>query len=173
MTKKDGSMLGHMVTKAMDAAGGLMGQLDAITTETAVKFVERAGISDLYEIESSRLAETRARSPELKEAARQMIEDHTRSSTMLKAATPASMASALPIALDARRRRMIDHLYEAPEDRFDRTYLDQQVLAHQEAVVLMHHYRDKGDDAELRAFAAEVSPMIEQHLVMMKNMRLV
>lgn len=163
----------HTLNKAVDAAGGMVGQADASTTSNASGFVERAAISDMYEIESSRIALDRSQNPTVKEAAQKMIDDHTDSSSKLETAvrqSPKVEADDVPSELDKRRQKMIDHLREAPNDEFDGTYIKQQVMAHEEATKLMHNYRDDGDCQVLRSFATEVSPVIENHRDHMKRL---
>ena len=163
----------HTLNKAVDTAGGLVGQASASTTDKAPDFVESAAISDMYEIESSRIALDRTRNPTVREAAKKMIDDHTESSAKLDTAvqqSPKVEAADVPDKLDKRRANMIDHLREAPGDEFDRTYLKQQVMAHEEATKLMHTYRDEGDCQVLRSFATEVSPVIDGHLDHMKRL---
>ncbi|QIQ85620.1 DUF4142 domain-containing protein [Erythrobacter sp.] len=163
----------HTLNKAVDAAGGMVGQASASTTSKAPDFAEAAAISDMYEIESSRIALDRTQNPTVREAAQKMIDDHTDSSAKLETAvrqSPKAESSDVPNALDKRREKMIDHLREAPSEEFDRTYLGQQVMAHEEAAKLMHNYRDEGDCQVLRGFATEVSPVIEGHLDHMKRL---
>ncbi len=103
-----------------------------------------------------------------------MIDDHTDSTRKLKQAVMESQkvdSSDPPDGLDSRREGMIKHLREAPDDKFDKTYLDQQTAAHEEAVTLMHHFRDECDCPRLREFATEVSPVIEGHLSRMKDLQ--
>jgi len=163
----------HTLNKAVDTAGGMVGQAGAATTDKAPDFVESAAISDMYEIQSSRIALDRTQNPTVRDAAKKMIDDHTDSSAKLETAvqqSPKVETSNVPNELDKRREKMIEHLREAPADAFDRTYLKQQVMAHEEATKLMHTYRDDGDCQVLRSFATEVSPLIESHLDHMKRL---
>lgn len=171
-TQEAGSVK-HALNKAADTAGGMVGQASASTTSKAPDFVESAAISDRYEIESSRVALDRTHNPTVREAAQKMIDDHTATSTKLATAvrqSPKVDDAAMPGGLDKRRQKMIDHLQEAPGDEFDRTWLKQQVMAHEEATRLMHHYRDEGDCQVLRSFATEVAPVIDGHLDHMKRL---
>lgn len=159
--------LDRALDKALDSAGGMIGRAQAATTHEAGEFVERAAIGEVYEIESSRIALDRTRNPKVRETAQAMIDDHTDNSARLETAayqSPRVEASHVPRGLDRRREAMLDHLRTAPEDEFDRTYLGQQVMAHEEAARLMHNYRHEGDCPVLRRFAAETSPVIEGHL---------
>jgi putative membrane protein len=59
---------------------------------------------------------------------------------------------------------MIDNLNAASAADFDKTYLDQQDAAHNEALTLMTGYAQRGDDAGLRGGAQNAVPKIQQHL---------
>ena len=163
----------HTMNKVTDTVGGVAGNASAAMTTSASGFAESASISDRYEIDAANIALTRARNGEVRNVAQKMIDDHTEATTKLKAAVERSEhAKPGDIAheLDARRSTMIEHLREAPDDKFDKTYIDQQTMAHEEAVKLMHHYRDNGDCPVLRGFASEISPVIEGHLDRMKQL---
>lgn len=160
----------HAMDRAMDTAGGLAGQAIAAFTGSAGAFVESMGIGDLFEIEAGRIAVYRCQSELVRETANRLIHDHTESSAKLKQVAGESGVS-VPDSLDRRRESMIEHLQNAPTEDFDATYIDQQLMAHKEAVTLAHHFRDEGDDAALRSFAAELSPILENHLDQMKQLK--
>jgi putative membrane protein len=162
------------VDKVQDAVGGLAGRAAAGMVSSADKFVERASIGDMYEIEAARLALRRSTSPQIHAVALQMLADHTTSKHQLGAAMEMSETRevpAPPLELDARHRTMIEHLDTAPADAFDATYIDQQVLAHEETLALLTHYRDKGDNPQLRSYAAGSAPVVERHLHHVKDLR--
>lgn len=168
--EREGGALEHGLHKLEDIAGGLVGQAGAAMTDRAEDFVHRASVSDRFEIEASKLALQRAQSGQVRDFAQQMIEDHTAISGKLEASLTPELRTLVQMELDNRRQTMLDHLREAETIRFDKTYLDQQRLAHQEALTLMHHFRDKGDNPALRHFAAETAPMIEMHLKHVKDL---
>jgi len=70
----------------------------------------------------------------------------------------------LPPKLDAKHQKLIDDLNSAAAQDFDKTYANQQVDAHQEAVHLFKKYAAKGDDADVKQFAEKTLPTIEHHL---------
>jgi len=159
-----------VVQKMEDVAGGLLGRASAAMATDARTFVENASISDLYEIAAGELALTRAMSEDVRSMAKMMVQDHQASSQRLHGLVGHDPDLVPPSVLDTRRQTMMKHLMDATET-FDSTYVDQQVMAHQEAVTLMHSYRDRGDDAALRGFAAETAPVIERHLEHMKQLK--
>lgn len=169
-SKHDG--LRHATDKAVDTMGGMVGKAEAGMVTGAGGFVSNAGISDLYEIHAGKLAVQRAQSQAVRDIGQKMIEDHTESSLKLEKAAARSekvKTSDIPGELDSRRSRMIEHLRDAPAEDFDNTYVDQQTLAHEEALKLMRHYGKEGDCPALRSFADEAAPMIESHLARIKQ----
>lgn len=130
----------------------------------AVTFVAKAGASDLYEIESSRLAADRAERAEVREMARMLITDHTRSSERVMAAARADGLRPAPPRLEPRHRAMIRQLERARGRAFDRLYLSQQIPAHREALTLHRNYSRMGRGDDLRRAAASIAPVVEGHL---------
>lgn len=166
--------LKQVVNKVTDAVGGVVGQASAATATTAAQFVESAAIGDRYEIRAGMIALQRAQRDEVRMAARQMITDHTTSTHQLQAALEMNETSGIaapPTELDSRRQGMIQHLLESPDDKFDRQYLDQQVLAHEETVALMRNFAGNGDNPQLRSLALSTAPVVERHLEHMKHLR--
>lgn len=160
--------------KLADTVGGAAGKMKASGTTHADTFVAEAAIGNLYEIAASSIALTRSASPELQAFARRMIEDHTTATHQMESAleTNETRGVAAPEkGLDARRQSMVKHLKEAPDDAFDETFLDQQVLAHEETVSLMRSYRDEGDNPQLRSVAAGALPVFHRHLDHVKQLR--
>jgi putative membrane protein len=66
--------------------------------------------------------------------------------------------------LDQRRQGFIDNLKQATDANFDKTYIDQQVAAHEEALSLLQGYANDGPDAGLKGGAAKAVPMVQGHL---------
>jgi len=154
------------VNKAEDATAAAVGAMGANAPRTAEGFVKNAALSDMYEIEASKLAEAHAKSPEIKKFAREMIADHTKTTAKLK---PAAKAAGItpPTELDNRRQGLINNLKTAGAD-FDKTYATQQAASHQEALDLMQNYAKNGENAQLKAVAAEAEPIVAHHLEMAK-----
>jgi putative membrane protein len=73
--------------------------------------------------------------------------------------------------LDERRQGFIDNLKTASAADFDKTYIDQQVAAHGEALTLMQGYADNGSDAGLKAGAAKAVPKVQMHLDKAKSIQ--
>lgn len=168
--EREGGALERVTHTTEDIFSGIIGRVGAAMTDRAEDFVQSAAVSDMYEIEAGRLAFRRARSSAVRDAARQMVDDHVESNIQLEGALRQDLRHAVPSALDKRRKAMLEHLRQTGEKDFDKTYVDQQIMAHKEAIALMHHFRENGDNDALRRYAAEISPIIEGHLETMNEL---
>lgn len=149
------SAMGTGATAAMDAPG----------------FVMTAAMSDRYEIESSRIALKKATSPEVKRFAQQMIDAHTKTTAMLKAAASSDgVAITPPGQFDAKFQTKIDALNSADAAGFDNVYVMQQRQAHTETLAMMQGYASGGDKPAIRKFAADTAPKVQMHLKMLGKM---
>jgi putative membrane protein len=150
---------------AQDAVGAAVGQTSAATlgSHDTGAFVSNASQSDMYEIEAAKIAATRAKNADVKAFAKSMVIDHT---AMMNQMKPLVTAAGQKPAdkLDERRQGFIDNLKSASAADFDKTYIDQQVSAHGEALTLMQGYADAGGDAGLKAGAAKAIPKVQAHL---------
>jgi putative membrane protein len=172
-TEHTGS-LGNIVDRTMDAVGGALGTAKASVASSADSFVENAAIGDRYEIEAAAIALERSRSADVRAAAARMIVDHTANTHHLMAALEMNETAGVPpppAGLDTRRETMLKHLAEAPNDKFDATYLAQQVLAHEETVALMSQYGESGDNPQLRSLALSGGTVVERHLEHMRMLK--
>lgn len=175
MSQQHGT-LRHTMDKATDVIGGMMGRAKAQTAgaHSADEFVTNAAIGNLYEIEASRIALARSRSEPVRAAAQRMITDHTAMTHQLRSALRMNESEGIaepPTELDTRRRKLIEHLEIAPDEAFDTTYLDQQVLAHKENHDLLSGYATSGDRSQLRSLAAASAPLVLRHLAAMERLQ--
>lgn len=123
-------------------------------------FVKVVTSSNTFEIESSKLAERKAKDADVKEFAAQMIKDHTAAAEGLKEA--AKLGDEAP-ALAPKHAAMLETLKSASEQDFQPLYIEMQTVAHMEAVTLFATYAKGGDDAAVKGFAAETLPKLEMH----------
>ncbi len=155
----------EVVDKAQDMAAAPVGQVSAATmgANTQAGYISNAAMGDMYEIMAADIALERTQNAQVRELAQMIKTDHTAASNAMKALLPQAAPDAqVPNALDERRQGMIDNLRSASAENFDRTWVDQQVAAHQEAVTLHGGFQDQ--DSPLAAHARSVLPKIQAHL---------
>lgn len=137
---------------------------------TTEDFVKQATISDMFEIQASKLAEQKGNAAE-KTFAQQMVSDHTKTSSELKSmVTGGKVKADLPTQIDDAHRSKIDKLTNAKGADFSEIYIDQQVSAHKDAVSLFDRYARGGENAELKAWAGKTLPALRHHLEMAQNL---
>ncbi len=153
------------VDKAQDMAAGPVGQTSAATmgANMVSAYVPNAAMGDMYEIQAADIALQRSQNAQVKELATMIKTDHTAASNAMKGMLPQAAPNVTPPAdLDERRQGLIDNLRSASAENFDRTYIDQQIAAHNEALTL--HRGFSNEDSPLAAHARSVAPKIEAHL---------
>ena len=155
------------VAAAQDATAGAVGAVAAAAGAlTTAGFVTGAATSDMYEVAAAKIAAHKSTNPEVKAFATHMVHDHTASTAALKTILAGGVTATPPGAMDKRRDGLINNLNAAAPADFDKTYMDQQVAAHNEALTLFKGFADHGDNDALKAFAAKTAPTIQAHLDM-------
>ena len=135
---------------------------------SATDFVKQAAVSDIFEIETSKLASERADTSSKTFAAR-MIKDHTGTSSELKSIAGKAKFD-VPAALDDAHQSKLNKLKGLQGADFDKEYDSMQVDAHKDAVDLFERYSKGGDNAELKAFASKHLPHLREHLTMAQKL---
>jgi len=138
---------------------------------TADSFVPLAGSSNLFEIESSRLAMQRSQSAQVKQFANQMVADHTLAVSKMKAALSEAKIPPPPEKLNVKDQKVYDSLKQAQGAAFDKAYIEAQYNAHVEAVNLFSAYAKGGDNPRLKALAGELLPTLQGHLDHVSKLR--
>lgn len=145
---------------------------------TAQEFTRLAAMSDRFEIASSRLAQQKAQGAEVKQFAERMVQDHTRTTQELQQLMqqlPGAAQGGQPTGaqggpqhegLDQQHAALLQQLQQASGAEFDRLYVRQQVMAHQQAVDMFQNFSRSGDNPQLKQWAAKTLPDLQQHLQM-------
>ena len=138
--------------------------IDAIDAE---EFVETASAKSLAEIETSTMALEEG-SPALHEFARKMIDNHTSANAELRQiAQRENFDMADDATLMDQAKAMV---LDIRDESFDEAYIENQVSAHEDAVEL-YQRATKSDNAQVRSYAQEKLPVLQEHLSMALQLR--
>jgi putative membrane protein len=85
-----------------------------VAVTSAAEFVPTATSSNLFEIESSRLALQRSRDPEVRRFAQQMIRDHNAASRRMTSVVRRAGLPTPPPAMNAKHQQMLATVQAAP-----------------------------------------------------------
>jgi putative membrane protein len=134
------------------------------------KFVELAASDNESQMALGKLALERATSPAVREYARMLVEDHTRSVGRLKSiANGASFpipTSALPEQEEELRK-----LSRVPSEDFDRKFMDRMIKDHEKAIDTFQKAVAGLDSDELRQYALDALPKLREHLDLARGAR--
>ncbi len=133
-------------------------------------FVKQVAISVMFEIESNKLALSKGNAAD-KGFANQMVADHTKTSTELKALVSSGKVKAeVPSILDSSHQSKLDKLKGLNDADFSSSYRSVQVDAHKDAVDLFDRYAKGGDNADLKNWAGKTLPALKHHLEMAQGL---
>ena len=132
------------------------------------KFVEKAAIDGMAEVELGKLAQQKAASDQVKQFASRMVEDHSKANDELKQI--ASMKGLqVPTALDKGHQKDMENLSKRSGADFDKKYMDHMVSEHKKDVSMFEKEAKSGKDPELKAFAAKTLPKLQEHMKLAQN----
>lgn len=159
-------------------AGGAEGQAAAqtsgqstaqVSNDTDVLFMEVATMSNLTEINTSRLALQKSTNARVRAYAQEMITHHTQAQAELNA-----LAAAKGVKLTdkpgADQRLQYNRLTTLSGAAFDAAYKNVQVGGHQMTLDLIETYRTVAKDQQAAAYAAKTQPVVARHLAEAKTL---
>lgn len=146
--------------------------LSTLTTAMAATsndFVENAAQSGINEVESAKLALEKSSSTDVREFATQMQAEHTKANQELMAlAKKLDLEVPDEASLMEKAKKL---LLEMRDESFDKAYVNNQVMAHEQAVELFKKESESSDKPELKAFAQQTLPTLQHHLEMAKQLK--
>ncbi|WP_353183372.1 DUF4142 domain-containing protein [Bosea sp. (in: a-proteobacteria)] len=128
---------------------------------SAQDFAGQLAVATMFGIESATLALQKSSSPAIKDYAHRLADDHARAASQLRRIVARRSDIALPDRPDGRHLDMIRDLGALQGEAFDKAYAAAQREAHRELAALLEAYARNGADPELKAFATETLPLVQ------------
>jgi putative membrane protein len=126
-------------------------------------FAAAAASGGMAEVALAELGLQRARDPELKKFSQKMLDEHMKMNGELTTLA-AQKRIALPRTTDARAQFCAQSLAGLSGEEFDRCYAKAQCILHEEALGTFKAEAERGQDPDVKAFAARGVPHIQEHL---------
>ena len=126
------------------------------------KFLQECTADGLAEIQLADLAASKSASADVKALAAKIKADHTAANDRLRSLASTKQVT-LSSALPAAHKSPEDRLSKLEGAAFDRAYLDAMIRDHQKAISTFQG-RTKSSDAEIKAFATDTLPALQDHL---------
>jgi putative membrane protein len=153
------------VVKGQEPAASKPGQKPA---SADAPFIGNAAMDGLAEVELGRLAMQSASSSDVKQFAQRMVDDHSKAGDELKGLASRKSVE-LASKVDRQHRAVRDRLAKLKGAAFDKAYMGQMVTAHLQAVTLFQEEAQKGQDPDVKAWAAKTLPTLQEHLKMAQS----
>ena len=131
--------------------------------EDDAEFAVEAADAGLLEVQLGTMALTKASSPEVKQFAQKMVDDHTSANNELKALAQQKNIT-LPTTMGNEHQRKYDNFNDKTGEDFDKEYIDQMVKDHKEAIDEFEDQAEEGNDPELKSWASSKLTALRHHL---------
>jgi putative membrane protein len=143
-------------------------KFDDTKIEGDTKFAVSAADAGMWEVEVGKLALKNGSAAEVKQFAQMMVDDHTAANNELMAAAQKKNIT-LPTTLSQDKQDKLNDMAKKAGHDFDVAYMDQMVDDHKKVLDMFKDEADKGNDADLKAWAAGKVATLESHLQMAEN----
>jgi putative membrane protein len=131
--------------------------------EKDVEFAVEAADGGLLEVQLGQLALSNASSPQVKQFAQMMVDDHGKANDELKALA-AGKNITLPSTLSDKAMKIYNDIAGKAGNDFDKAYMDRMVKAHKDNIDTFKEEADKGADADLKSWASAKVSTLQHHL---------
>jgi putative membrane protein len=119
---------------------------------------------NMAEVETAKLAQSKSQNDQVKTFAQQMIDDHTKALAEVQQLA-SSKGVTLPTEPDKKHKAIADKLAGLSGAAFDKSYMKQAGLAdHKKMHSLLATAQSKAKDPDIKALAAKLMPIVDQHL---------
>ncbi len=142
---------------------------DKIVTGADLAFMNDAGPGGEAEVELGRLAAKQAANRQVRQFARQMVQDHSKAGVELKKLARQKNVT-LPPGVMPEAKQTMEKLVQLQGADFDHAYVQAMVAMHEKDVAAFGAVAKNATDADVKAFAAATLPTLEHHLQMIRDL---
>jgi putative membrane protein len=132
------------------------------------EFVENAAKGGMAEVDLGKFAQEHASSPQVKDFAAKMVQDHSKANEDLRSLAQAKGVT-MPAGPSHKDNHEMSKLSKLTGADFDREYMNSMVKDHKKDVKEFQKEADKAKDADVKSFAANTLPTLQQHLKMAQD----
>lgn len=134
-------------------------------------FAEKAIEANARELQLSEMAAEKATNDAVKDYAKRMVADHSAANEKLMSIINATIPEQWRPKKEANTKKLneVRELKTLSGEKFDRQYMTMMVKEHKEAVDLYQKEAKSGKTEELKSFASETLPTLQEHLKMAQD----
>ena len=152
-----------MVRQAILGTAMILGLTAAPLLAADEAFVMKVAKGGMAEVELGKLAAEKASAEEVKKFGQRMVDDHSKANDELKALAT-SKSVTLPSEIGPEEKALRDRLMKLSGPAFDQAYMKAMVSDHVKDVNEFKKEANSGRDPQVKSFASNTLPTLEEHL---------
>jgi putative membrane protein len=125
-------------------------------------FVLNTAIGNMYEMQLSQHAQQKAQSPEVKQLAQMIMQDHRQASQQLQKVAQ-QIGVQLPQGLPSMKMQEIQILSSLPAEQFEKQYVAQMNELHAKDVACFGAQMSLAQNEQVKQFVTQTLPRLQQH----------
>jgi len=133
------------------------------------RFAKDEALNAMVAVELGKLAAQKAYRDDIKELGQKIVDDRAKANDQLK---DVASKENIPIAeaLDSKRQSRVDKISKLSGEDFDKAYVKEELKDHEAEVRDFSAEAQSGADSNLKAFASNMLPTLQQELDQVKNL---
>ena len=143
--------------------GILQAQQPASLNATDRQFLKMAAEGNMMEVHAGKMAEAQASSDAVKDFAKTLEQDHTKSYNEL-AEVANKAGESIPKGIHAGRDKSMQQLTHLKGKQFDRTFVRHEIQDHQKTIAAFEREAKQGQNPDLMSYAQQSLPVLQKHL---------
>ncbi len=133
------------------------------------QFMTEAAQANMAEIEIGRLAEERASSPDVKNFAREVVQDHQKANDQLQQLA-SSCGVSLPSSVSSEDAALKSRLAALSGSDFDKQFVESMLKGHKEVIAKFDEEAAHGSDPSVKSYAEGTLPVLQNHMRMAEDL---
>lgn len=135
----------------------------AMIDENTKNFVTAAATGGMMEVELGNIAAQKAKSQQVKDFGKMMVDDHTKANDNLKNIASQKNID-LPTSITEDQRKEMDKLSKKTGADFDKSYVDMMVEDHKKDIADFKKAEGEVSDNDIKNFITNTLPTLQKHL---------
>jgi len=125
-------------------------------------FVLMAAVDNQCEIQLAQQAQQKAQSPQVKQLAQQIVQDHQSAQQQLQQ-TAQALRLQLPQGIQSIEQQKIQIMASLPSDQFDKQFVSHNQAAHAKAVTKYQAVSQLAQNDQVKQYASQTLPRLQHH----------
>ena len=145
-----------------DVADTANNRVNVTTDKESSEFLVRVADAGMSEVEFTKLAEQKATTPEIKQFASMLWNDHTQLNQQVKQLAQERNIT-LPATTSEDHNKMMTDIQAKTGKAFDKAFIDKLIANHNKSIDLFDKAIKDVNDASVRTFADNTLPKLKMH----------